>query len=198
MNYICYHEKPKYRLNYPCILVDNNDTSFQDNIASYGNRYRHLRGIYNIWKNFDLPDTIGVFQQKRYMGLNVIPFGFRCVVADWGLGRTNIRHQYRICHFIEDLELVEKIIGPEFTEYIDLQVMPYFHNMFIFNKLDFCNYCEFLFNVLEKFEELSNHIQREGYQEAVCAFLAERIGSYWISRNISENEIYLTKTLEVF
>lgn len=196
MIYICTHKEPKYTLQCDYTIVDNGDTSYEDNIANYGNRYRHLRGIYNIWKNYELPEEIGIFQQRRYLNMTKIPSGFRAVVADWGLGYTNVRRQYNVCHG-EDLELVEKIIGPEFTYYIDLTVLPYFHNMFVFNKLDFCNYCEFLFPVLEKFEELSNHVERFGYQEAVCAFLAERIGSYWIWKNIPEKEIYLAKTIEL-
>ena len=199
MIYICTHlEKPAYDLSCDCKIVDNNDTTFPDNIASKGNMYRHLRGVYNIYKNYKLEDEVGIFQNRRRLSQFSIPEGYRAVVGKPFCIKQMIA-QYSQCHHAEDIMIVKDIVNePEFDEYLykSPNYESYYDNMFIMNKQDFCNYCDFLFKTLFKFDEITGGRHYEEYQEAVNAFLGERIGSYWIWKNIPKNELYLADRIQ--
>lgn len=195
MIYICTHAAPLYTLDCSYNIVNNNDTEYLLNIANKGNRYRHLRGIYNIYKNYNLPDEIGVFQYRRYLPYKNIPNGYRCVVPFNNILNATIVDIYNDKHNIEDLRIVEQIINEkEFTEYINYNYdEQYYHSMFILNKEDFNNYCKFVFDTLFEFDAVKNDNDLE---TPVCSFLGERLGSYWIYKNIPREQRFLADVIE--
>ena len=197
MIYICTHlDKPAYNLNCEYQIIKNDSTEFKNNIAETGNKYRHLRGIYNLYKNYELPDEIGIFQQKRYLGATTIPEGYDIVVPK-PFFAWQIYAQFNHHHNINDLNLVRQIINDKsFDEYLFMNnnLETYWDNMFIMKKDDFNKYCEFLFDVLFEFDKKTNY-ENDGYP--YCAYLGERIGSYWIYKNIDRSKIFLADRLEV-
>lgn len=66
MIYICTEATPSYKLNYKHKIVNNNLCSFSD-------QYRHLRGMWQIYNYTDLPDEIGIFQKRRIILVHKIP-----------------------------------------------------------------------------------------------------------------------------
>ena len=180
MIYICTHKEPTYTLNCPYELVDNKKYPLSD-------EWRHLRGMRMIYEAEDLPDEIGIFQYKRRLQDTSIPEGYRIVVPN-NFEPCCMREQYQRWHDPFCMPCCEYIINdPDFTEYINIprNEEAYWHNMFIMNKLDYKKYCKWLFNVLDKKTEILGDINN--------CFLAERLGSYWIWKNIPRNEIFISK-----
>jgi hypothetical protein len=183
MIYICKHTDFNYDLPVPHEIINNRDYNLSDN-------WRHLRGIRQIYDRQDLPEEIGIFQDRRRLNDLTIPEGYEIVVPN-NFCPCQIRYQYMKCHNIEDLNVAEEIINEkDFTDYINIQNNQecYWDNMFIMNKLDFNNYCKFLFDVLDKKTELVG--DRDN------CFLAERLGSYWIWKNIPKDKILVSKRIE--
>ena len=190
MIYICTETTPSYRLNYEHQLIDNNLCSFSD-------QYRHLRGMWQLYHYTDCPDEIGIFQKRRYILINKIPENFDVVVPEC-IWPCTIRDQYIACgpsghgiHAERDINLIESIIADQsFSDYIRIKNNPecYWHNMFIMKRDDFKKYCEFMFMVL--FEK-----DRHVGPQSNC-FLAERIGSWWIWKNFAKEKIYAAQIAE--
>ena len=186
MVYICSHKPDKipYKLNCPYEIIDNNNSDLSEN-------YRHLRGMKQIWEMKNLPDEIGIFQHRRYLECNCIPEGYD-IVAPNNFCICHMKNQYASCHNIKDIEIAERIIGPDFTKYINIpsNKEEYWHNIFIMKKTDYQKYCEFLFSVLTEHDILAESDKDD-------CFLAERIGSYWIWKNIPKERRFVTKTITV-
>lgn len=121
-----------------------------------------------------------------------IPEGYDCVVPK-DFGNFCIRNQYAACHHIEDLDLCEEIIDdPEFSEWIRRPNNDegYMHNIFILKKEDYIRYCNFLFSVFNEYEK------RKGTSRDIC-FLAERLGAFFIAKNIPKEKRFVTKTITI-
>lgn len=185
MIYICSHNPDKipYKLNCPYEIIDNNNSELSEN-------YRHLRGMKQIWEMKNLPDEIGIFQHRRYLECNCIPEGYDVVVSN-DFPPFHMKNQYASCHNVKDIEIAEKIIGPDFIKYINLpNNKGYYHNMFIMRKSDYQKYCEFLFSVLTEHDILAG-------SDVDDDKLAERITSYWIWKNFPKDKIFQAKTITV-
>ena len=183
MIYICSHkpEQIPYKIHCPVEIIDNTKSALPE-------EYRHLRGMHEILKG-PLPDEVGIYQHRRFMEYCSIPNGYDCVVPK-DFPAFHIRNQYDSCHRLEDLNVCEDIINdPDFSRYIrTITDEQYFHNIFILKKDDFVEYCNFLFSVFTEYEK------RTGGTHDVC-FLAERLGSYWIWKNIPKEKRFVTKTI---
>lgn len=184
MIYICSHkpEQVPYKIHCPIEIIDNSKSSLPED-------YRHLRGMQQVLQ-LDLPDEIGIYQHRRFMEYGSIPEGYDCVVPK-DFGDFNVRNQYACCHHIEDLDLCEEIINDhKFNEWIrrNGNTETYMHNLFIMRKDDYIQYCNFLFSVLNEYAD------RRGEPRDV-AFLAERLGAYWIATNIPKEKRFITKTI---
>lgn len=183
MVYICTHQQPSYELGCPNEIIDNTKSSLPES-------YRHLRGMLQVLMK-PLDDEIAIFQRRRYLPITSIPEGYDCVVPK-DFPDFDIRMQYFMFHHLEDLDLCEEIINePEFSTYIrTVTDEQYFHNIFILKKDDYIRYCNFLFSVFNEY------VDRKGDARDVC-FLAERLGSYWIWKNIPKEKRYVVKTITI-
>lgn len=191
MIYICTETTPSYMLHFEHEIIDNNLCSFSD-------EYRHLRGIWQLYNRVELPDEVGVFQKRRAMLTFNIPENFDVVVSECIWPCVNMRDAYILCRLENndiyaerDIDLVEQIISEQlFSDYIRIPNNRecYWHNMFIMRRDDFKNYCEFMFNVL--FEK-DRHVGTNNNWG-----LAERIGSYWIWKNFSREKIFCSQIAE--
>ena len=79
-------------------------------------------------------------------------------VAPIPSSRQSVRLNYARAHRIEDLEVVQKIVDEKYPDYSAAAKAyfdgkkTYFHNMFIFDKRTFFEYCEWIFGILFEFE----------------------------------------------
>lgn len=184
MVYICTHKEPAYELECPYELVDNRKYPLSDN-------WRHLRGMRRVFEDNNLPDEIGIFQQRRRLQDTSIPEGYDIVVPE-NFEPCNIRNQYAIWHDPFCMNVSEWLINdPDFTAYIntDNNQECYWDNMFIMKKNDYERYCKWLFNILDKKTEIMGDKNN--------CFLAERLGSYWIWKNIPKEKIFISKRITV-
>ena len=224
MNFICTHTDFKepdgdyviicnrklnniYKL--PVIIADNR---LKDLEYSYAEGFM----IYDIWMKCK-EDWIGINHYRRYLSTTEEltlpkPLSF------------NMHEQYANCHNLNDLLKVEKIIDkyhPEYScDYKNINVL-YPCNMFVMHKQAFHDYCEFVFDVLDKFneenglhtdEDVRKYVTRnksdykvkfnERYQSRLHGFLMERIGTifflkYFEGKDVTYKNIIVTDTKKV-
>ena len=192
MIYICTETKPSYTLACEHEIIDNNLCSFSD-------EYRHMRGVWQLYNRENLPDEVGVFQKRRALSVFTIPDGYDVVVPEcviWPY--KNMRYFYIACranvndiYAERDMDLVEQIISdPLYGDYIRTPDNHecYWHNMFIMKKDDFKRYCKFMFDVL---------FEKDKHVGTLCNWgISEWIGSYWIWKNFSKEKIFCAKMVE--
>ena len=128
--------------------------------------------------------------------------------------RVNMHQQFASCHNINDLIQCEKIIDEYFPDYsMDYAGINelYICNMFIMKREDFEKYYEFVFGVLQKFneqnnlhtdEDVYNYVQnnhKKGlygnkpidvkYQARLQGFLMERLGTIFFVKYFKDKPI---------
>ncbi|MCQ2752487.1 MAG: DUF4422 domain-containing protein, partial [Coriobacteriales bacterium] len=104
-------------------------------------------------------------------------------------GNETVYAQYSISfgHHIEDLERVIYIIENDFPEYAQATrkylngILHYPCNMFIMKKEIFHEYCEWLFAVLQKFEQCRNIESYSSIDNRLYGYLAERLTGVFIT-----------------
>lgn len=128
--------------------------------------------------------------------------------------------QYKMCHNVKDLMTVQKIIEDYYPDYINdinetmSRQWMYPRNMFIMRKADFLKYCEFIFGVMKKFDEIMNfHTDEDvhnyvnahaseysnvtlNYQSRIEGFLIERLTNVFIHHQFKNPMIYNQKVTE--
>lgn len=204
MKFICSHTvEPLYKPQEPYLFVPPIASNGRVNIFNKLS-YRHLRGIFYIYKNqdfFDYPETFTIFQHRRYLVDPDLSDEY-LVVLPYQTTVASTRAQWNCCHndgihLPKYLNILEDILGQEFSEYIDLSPNQYgfYHNIFTLRKLEFDAYCHFLFSVLfeaEKYIGLTTDVEHPVY-----AFLGERLGNFWLYKNIPYNKIKLVRMITV-
>lgn len=184
MIYICTHTKPAYTLE-GSIIVDNTKSMLPED-------YGHVRGIDLVSKMDDLPEEIGIFQQRRYLQPCSIPEGYD-VVVPFNFCICNIREQFARCHIIEYLDIAEQVIDDDlFSKYIriDNNYECYWDAMFIMRKNCFLEYARFVIEVLKKKDEIAG-------TSAQNRFLVERIGSFWIWKTFKRERICVGNRIQI-
>lgn len=127
--------------------------------------------------NLTIPDNI----------LNKVMSGKVVVPRKSNLG-MDIRSHYCCFHYSEDFRVVESYINKNKTQLekdIFYKVMYCTHkiiyyNMFIMRWQDFCEYCEWLFDILEYAEQEIDISNRTPVQQRVFGYLAERLFNVWL------------------
>lgn len=198
------------KLPYNNVFYDNTG----DNISYLNSYYCELTGYYWIWKNYKLKDYIGFCHYRRYWeflnNFNII----KEYLIDYDIivphpYKQNTYEQYKSAHNIEDLDLVIDILKNDYniTDNIinEFKISESFYstNMFITSKELFCEYCEFLFSILDKFNNIKHinniddvyniiklnktkyikgfyPINDIKYQSRFAGYLSERIFNIWL------------------
>lgn len=225
MNYICTHRDYKewvssgeYMIITSNKLTRENEYSFR--VIHADNKLKHMQFayaegymIYDIWlKGND--DWVGINHYRRYL---INPLKETTLVKPMYI---NMHSQYAECHNLSDLLKVEEIIDTYFPEYsMDYRNINVLYpcNMFILNRRDFNKYCEFVFGVLDKFNEkyhlhsdkdvqeyvgnnIANGYYRYNkdvkYQSRLHGFLMERLGTIFFIKYIRENNPDTNKIVE--
>lgn len=159
--YILYHKKYE--------MWDNSlympQSVHKSEIADLNPIYCELTGLYDIWKKH--PKTlkyIGVCQYRRRLQFEEdYDFGELFDISDilcaqpYQFNRS-VRQQYALCHNVDDLDLMEKILKENYPDYAqewDNRVrggnVLFYSQGWVARAEDFDNYCEWLFDLLGKF-----------------------------------------------
>lgn len=212
--FVITHKEIFYKLKdiYIPILVGknkkNNDLNYitddtNDNISNKNSNYCELTGIYWLWKNYELPDYIGICHYRRFFVkrpfYNLINQKYiEKILSNYDVilpypydTKSSVKQ-----HFIEspsgrekDLDRLERLIKEKYNSYyLDyMEVMNAraisYCNMVIMNKENFIKYCEWLFNILFEFEQTTD-LNGYSVQEArIYGFLSEFLLNVWIKHN---------------
>ena len=90
-------------------------------------------------------------------------------------------------HHSKDLELAEQIVRerhPEMTEALDAYLfgtMCYFGNIYIMRREIFCDYCAWLFPILEEFDRRTDISDYSPQERRVDGYLAERLLGIYVT-----------------
>lgn len=90
-------------------------------------------------------------------------------------------------HHGKDLEMVERIVGqrhPEMQKAMERYLsgaVCYFGNIYIMKREIFCDYCEWLFPILEQFDRRADVSAYSPQELRVDGYLAERLFGIWLT-----------------
>lgn len=176
-----------------------------NNISEKNPNFCELTGLYWAWKNLKC-SYIGICHYRRYFGkrqwsydiddiLNRSEYEELLMRNDFILPCKsnfyfqNVKEQYAESHYLKDLNRsreIIKAIHPEYLFSFD-KVMnshrAYCYNMLVTKKRAFDNYCEWLFSILFKLEEIIDLSQYSAYNKRVFGFLSERLFNVWLDHN---------------
>lgn len=184
--------------NSKTILCD----SIGENIANKNPNYCELTAIYWLWKNYNLPDYIGICHYRRFFvdGLNskiysvdklkkvmqkydvILPRKVKERPDVWKYFANSISGREK------DLLTLEKLIKSDYPEYYDFfeKVMhscsASFCNMMIMKKEDFNNYCSWLFELLKKYEKMVDLIGYTKQEQRIFGFMSEFLLNVWVEK----------------
>lgn len=185
-----------------------------DNIDYLNKFYCELTAMYWVWKNVQDIDYVSIEHYRRVFVNKGTSLFFYSTLDDKKISKIfssysiilprkhhflkNMYKQYADYHYIEDIDIVRRIIEkkhnkylPTFDEYF-MQNESTLYNMCIMKKDKFNEYCSFAFDILDDvFVEIKDKIEcRNSYQQRVIGFLAERLFNVWVRYNFDEKQIY--------
>ena len=219
--YMITHKKVDYIPNHRTPLFvghgknENNyirDNTF-DNIASLNPYFCELTGLYWIWKNDHTSEFVSIEHYRRFFfstPFNPIKYNkMYKKVSKYGIiatkkykhSLTNIEY-YAKHHYGQDFDVIYNIIKDIYPEYIDdydfvmNSRQSSMLNMICCKKEIFDSYCEWLFSILFKAEQIISYKERDSYQQRVFGFLSERLLNVWLHHNYNGYKtlgVYLLK-----
>lgn len=177
------------------------------NIAEKNSTYCELTALYWMWKNDVSNENIGLCHYRRYFTTNPFSTLEKYYISEKFVDehlkkvdiilpqkvylKTSVAEKYSLTNagFQKDLDTVRDVIQKEFPEYLSSydKVMngnqQYFWNMFITRHKLMNDYCEWLFSIMSKVENLTN---LEGYsvrQKRIFGYISERLLNVWVEKN---------------
>lgn len=176
-----------------------------DNISSKNSNYCELTAIYWIWKNYELPDYIGICHYRRYFVKGIFSrfFNYNDVKRIMKKHDIILPFPYHLkkdtvwdffvksksCGKEEDLEILRDLIKKDYNDYYDsfIKVMSSkkisYCNMAVFKKKDFIAYCSWLFPLLEKYEKKVDLTGYNREQLRIYGFMSEFLLNVWVINN---------------
>jgi len=172
-----------------------------DNISEKNKNYCELTALYWIWKNDKDSKYIGIEHYRRFFCENISIFRpnvlsnqkieeiltkYDCISPRKIRFDQSIYEFYKSNHIIEDLDKCREYIKEHKAEYLkdyDDVINGYemsICNMAIMPREIFCNYCEWLFDILFSVEKEIDLEKRDSYQKRVYGFLSERLLNVWL------------------
>ncbi len=177
-----------------------------DNISNKNENYCELTGLYWIWKNSD-SDIIGLCHYRRFLSKNFLTNNSKYFLNERDIDKifekynlilpkkfyykNSVRDNIRIAPNKEDMRVLRKVIESLTPEYLDSfdqylnRQYTYFCNIMITKKEILDEYCEWLFKILYKTEEVldpSTYLN-DNYRKRMFGFLSERLLNIWIIKN---------------
>lgn len=207
--FVITHKKIFYKIkeDYVPVQVGNNSLDEKylkdntgDNISDKNSNYCELTALYWLWKNYELPDYVGICHYRRFFVKRpfyklidqkyinkqlenydvILPYHFKTksTVKDHFINSPSGRK--------EDIERLENLIKLKYSEYYQdyINVMSaksssYF-NMMILSKELFNEYCEWLFDILFEYEKSTNLTGYTKQEARIYGFLSEFLLNVWI------------------
>lgn len=197
-----------------------------ENISEKNRSYCELTAHYWAWKNVEA-DYYGFFHYRRYLYLDEHPRrpyrlageltadtldqlgldrlegwleGKTCVVPLAEDMHISVREHYARApyHHGKDLELVERIVGERYPDYVPALeayfsgTACYFGNIFIMQKPLFDQYCGWLFSILEEFDRRGDTTGYSTQELRVDGYLAERLLGVFVThlRRTTATRVY--------
>ena len=177
-----------------------------ENISGKNPNYCELTGLYWAWKNQDA-DYIGLAHYRRHFSNGKL-WGDKKQKVITGiqlqklLQKTDVllpkpRHywiesnysHYAHAHHAEDLDRTREILQEKYPEYISAfdrsmnKRSGHRFNMFVMKKTLFCQYCEWLFDILFELEKRLDISTYSKNDSRVFGFVSERLLDVWIETN---------------
>ncbi|GAX05143.1 glycosyltransferase [Secundilactobacillus pentosiphilus] len=182
-----------------------------ENISSKNSSYNELTAIYWAWKNLDA-DAIGLVHYRRLLSLNhrknfsdilnyeeteellnkfdiILPKKRKYYIE------SNYSH-YVHAHHREPLDKCREIIKKFYPNYLDAfdEVMQrtsaHMFNIFVMKRSCFNEYCEWMFDVLNRLDKVIDTSKYDAYEARVLGFVSELLLDVWIlNHNYSYTEV---------
>ena len=179
-----------------------------DNISNKNANYCELTGLYWAWKNLPA-EYIGLCHYRRYFTrsnpcscskkkqviltkaeweelLNEHPI----IVPDKRKYyiETNRSH-YNHSHYAKDLDMTEKIIQEKYPQYSEAfskvmeRTWAHMFNMFVMRRDYFDEYCNWLFDVLQKLEKRTDITDYDAVEARIYGYISEVLLDVWLETN---------------
>lgn len=169
------------------------------NISDKNKTYCELTALYWAYKNIKA-DYIGLCHYRRYFDIDDLN------ISKYDVILPKKRHYYietiydhfKHAHGSIGLDIVKEIIQEDYNEYLDSfdnqmnKKSLHIYNMFIMKYDLFINYCDFVFDILEKTENKLGDVDR------LYGFIAERLLDVYLDKNnISYKEVRVINTEKI-
>lgn len=179
-------------------LKDNSN----DNISKKNASFCELTGMYWLWKNSN-DAIIGITHYRRYflkrrfskkflseknIKKNLKIYDIILPKKSYLDGLT-MKDQFKKYHSEEIWKKCGGIIANDFPEYVEdwkwleKEKKGYFYNMLICNKQLYDSYCEWVFAILFKLEDITDLSTLDAYNQRMYGFISERLLNVWIHHN---------------
>lgn len=180
------------------------------NISEKNPNYCELTGLYWIWKNSNA-EIVGLCHYRRYLSLSKIsnnPKFFLdgkmaekilethdVILPQQIVFEKSVRNKINYAPNINDMKELRMAIKKTYPEYLEdyewymNQNKTYWYNIMVCRKEILNEYCEWLFKVLNMFDQIHDMSIEEGYRLRLQGMLSERLLNIWIHHNIKETKI---------
>lgn len=175
-----------------------------DEISNKNGNYCELTGLYWIWKNSKEPYK-GLVHYRRFFTKNSLSTKSKYFYTESEMKKIlkkfdiivgeklyvpekNIYDDYVKYHYKKDIDNLKKVIEENFSEYNEAFNIVFSRNYYSPCNMMFCkaelfdSYCEWLFNVLNKLEEVTDITNYNSEQSRIYGFIAERLLNVWIEK----------------
>lgn len=179
-----------------------------DNISNKNANYCELTGLYWAWKNLPA-EYIGLCHYRRYFTRsNPCSCSKKKQViltkAEWEelinehpiivpdkrkyYIETNRSH-YNHSHYAKDLDMTEKIIREKYPQYSEAfskvmeRTWAHMFNMFVMRRDYFDEYCNWLFDVLQKLEKRTDITDYDAVEARIYGYISELLLDVWLETN---------------
>lgn len=180
-----------------------------DNISNKNKNYSELTAMYWIWKNDRTSEYVSVEHYRRFFmdpshfipkiisnkKISRLIKNYKIIVPQKQKWAVTIGYHYKNNHSTKDYNNVFNIIKDLYPDYINdfEKIMKgnslYAFNMVVMSKKMFDNYCNWLFTILFKLEQITDLSKRNAYQQRAYGFMSERLFNVWILHNIDHKDI---------
>lgn len=189
-----------------------------DNISSRNPSFCELTALYWAWKNLHGAEYVGLCHYRRYFDFHPDRIEPRPLIvvhggrpdpthirlddprealggADIVLARPtvypyNLWTDYCLCHVMEDLQTLERIVAERHPDYLNAfrQVVRRnnhlsHYNMFFCRRELFDAYCTWLFDILFEAERRIDITHYSPVQRRIFGYMSERLLNVWVRHN---------------
>lgn len=180
-----------------------------ENISIKNKKYCELTGLYWAWKNMSC-DYIGLVHYRRYFRSLIKKKRskdvFDYIVSNDELQKyltkynvilpkkrnyyiETIYSHYMHTMYVEPLDKTEEIIGKYYPEYLKIfkkrmkSTKAHMFNMFIMKKELLDEYCNWLFNILQRLEDIIDDNKYDDFHKRFYGRISEVLLDVWIEKN---------------